>query len=196
MNAPLPQEALDRAFLTARTFNKFTDRPVSDETVRQLYDLLKWGPTSANGQPARYIFLRSPQARQRLAPALMPGNLDKTLAAPLTVIVAQDTRFYEHAPSQWTAFDTKSMYEANPALAAHTALRDTALGGAYLIIAARLLGLDAGPMSGFDAAKADAEFFPDGRYRSLMLVNLGYGDPSGNYPRGPRLPFETAVQIL
>lgn len=187
---------LEQAFLSARTFNKFTDQAVSEETLHQLYDLLRWGPTAMNAQPARLVFLRSRESRQRLLPALMPGNQEKTLAAPVCVIVAQDTRFFDHLPTQFPAYDAKPVFEANAAMAEATAFRNSSLQGAYLIVAARLLGLDCGPMSGFDADKVNAEFFPDGQWKANFLVNLGYGDPAGNYPRGPRLPFETAARIL
>lgn len=189
-------QALAQAFTSARTFNRFRPDPVSDETLHRLYDLLKWGPTSMNTQPGRYVLLRSTEAKQRLKPCLSPGNADKTMAAPVVAIVAQDTRFYEHLPEQFKAFDARPMFEGNAALAEATAFRNSTLQGAYLIVAARLLGLDCGPMSGFDAAKVNAEFFPDGRYKANFLVNLGYGDPAGNYPRGPRLAFEAAVQLL
>ncbi len=188
--------ALELAFTSARTFNRFRPEPVSDETLQRLYDLLKWGPTSMNTQPGRYLFLRSAEARQRLKPCLSPGNVDKTMAAPVVAIVAMDTQFFEHLTEQFRAFDAKPMFAGNAALAETTAFRNSSLQGAYLIMAARLLGLDCGPMSGFDPAKLNAEFFPDGRFKANFLVNLGYGDPAGNYPRGPRLPFETAVQLL
>lgn len=190
------QSALDKAFIGARTVNKFTDQPLSDDTLHQLYDLLRWGPTSMNSQPARFVFLRSAASRKRLIPALSPGNQEKTLAAPVTIIIAQDTRFFDYLPTQFPAYDAKPMYEANSVLAESTAFRNSSLQGAYLIIAARLLGLDCGPMSGFDAAKIDAEFFPDGRWKTNFVCNLGYGDPSGSRPRGPRLPFETVAQML
>jgi 3-hydroxypropanoate dehydrogenase len=196
MAAALDQAAQEQIFVSARTFNKFTDRTVNDETVRRLYDLLKWGPTSMNAQPGRYLVLRSAEARARLLPALAPSNADKTRLAPLTVIVAHDSRFYDQLPTQFPAYDAKPMFEANAELAAMTALRNSSLQGAYLIVAARMLGLDAGPMSGFDNARVDAEFFPDGDWKSNFIVNLGYGDASGNYPRGPRLPFDTAVRVL
>jgi 3-hydroxypropanoate dehydrogenase len=192
----LDSSVLAQAFTSARTFNRFRPEPVSDDTLRALYDLLKWGPTSVNCQPGRYLFLRSEAAKQRLKPCLSPGNVDKTMAAPLVVLVATDSRFYEHLPEQFKAFDAKAMFDGNPAMAEPTALRNGTLQGAYLMIAARLLGLDCGPMSGFDAAKANAEFFPDGRFKANFLVNLGYGDPAGNYPRGPRLPFEVVAQVL
>lgn len=189
-------EALDRAFLQARTFNAFQPREVSDALLHQLYDTLKWGPTSMNSQPGRFLFLRSAEAKKRLAPALSAGNLEKTLHAPVTVVVAQDSRFYDQLPQQFPAVNAKPMFENNAVLAQATAFRNSALQGGYLIVAARLLGLDAGPMSGFDATRVDAEFFPDGRYRTNFLVNLGFGDPSGNHPRGPRLGFDEVAQIL
>lgn len=193
---PLDRATLERAFLCARSFNRFTDQPVSDETVRELYEVVKWGPTSMNTQPARFLFLRSQAAKERLLPALSSGNQEKTLKAPLTVIIAQDTQFYEHLPTQFSAYDARPMFEGNAGLAQATAMRNSSLQGGYLIIAARLLGLDSGAMSGFDPAKVNAEFFPDGRYQVNFLLNLGYGDASGNHPRGPRLPFETVAQIL
>lgn len=190
------QTVQEQVFTQARTFNKFTERPVSDETLRQIYNLLRWGPTSMNTQPARYVFLRTHESRLRLLPALSPSNQDKTLAAPITVIVALDTRFFDQLPTQFPAYDAKPMFEGNAALAESTAFRNGTLQGAYLIVAARMLGLDCGPMSGFDAGKVNAEFFPDGQWKANFLVNLGYGDPSGNYPRGPRLPFETVAELL
>lgn len=196
MSKVAPEEALDLAFRQARTFNRFTDRPVSDETIKAIHELMRWGPTSMNSQAGRFVFLRSKDARERLRPALSAGNLEKTMVAPLTVIVATDSRFYEHLPTLFPAYDARPMYEANPALADKVGLRDATLQGAYFIIAARLLGLDCGPMGGFDADKANAEFFPDGRWRANFLINLGYGDPAGNYPRGPRLSFDEAAQIL
>lgn len=196
MTQALPTAALEQTFLNARTFNKFTDQPVSDETLRQLYDLAKWGPTSMNSQPARYVFVRSAEAKAKLAEALSPGNVAKTNAAPVTVIVAMDNQFYEHLPEQFPAVNAKPMFEGNAGLAEATAQRNSALQGAYLIVAARQLGLDCGPMSGFDPAKVNAAFFPDGRHKVNFLINLGYGDASGNHPRGPRLPFEAVASIV
>lgn len=188
--------ALDLAFLDARTFNRFADRPVDDTTLRRLYDVLKWGPTSMNCQPARWVFVRSAAAKARLKEALNPANVDKTLAAPVTAIVAMDTRFHELMPAQFPHNPKAGdAFAASAELARTTALRNSSLQGAYLIVAARLLGLDAGPMSGFDAAKLNAAFFPDGRWQANFLVNLGYGDASGNRPRGPRLAFEEAARI-
>lgn len=189
--------ALDLAFRQARTFNKFSAEPVSDATLRQIVELAQWGPTAMNSQPARYVFVRSAEAKQRLKPALSAGNLEKTLSAPVTVIVAADREFYEQLPTQFPAFPgARDMFAGNEAAAQGTALLSSHLQGAYFIVAARLLGLDCGPMGGFDAAKVDAEFFPDGQFKSQFLINLGYGDASGNYPRGPRLGFEQIARML
>ena len=196
MTRPLPDASLDRIFRQAHTAHGFHPDGVPDATLHALYDLLKWGPTSYNCQPARYVFVRSAPAKQRLAAALSPGNVAQTMAAPVTVIVANDLRFFEHLPQQYPAYDAKPMFENNAAAAQSAAMRNGSLQGAYLIIAARALGLDCGPMSGFDAAKVDAEFFPDGRVKSNFLVNLGVADPAANYPRGPRLDFATVARIL
>lgn len=196
MKQTLHPEALAQLFTEARTFNKFIDQAVSDATIAQLYDLFKWGPTSMNSQPGRFIFLRSAAAKARLKPALAASNADKTMAAPVCVIVAQDSNFQEHITTQFAAYNAKLLFDGNAALAASTALRGGTLQGAYLILAARSLGLDCGPMSGFNNAAVDAEFFPDGRFKSNFLINLGYGDASGNYPRGPRLAFDVACQML
>lgn len=197
MTEPVSQTVLEQAFLSARTFNTFTPRQIDDETILKLYDLLRWGPTSMNCQPARYVFVRSPAAKERLTGTLAGGNIAKTMAAPLTVIVAKDTRFYEHLPSQFPhAENAQAMFADNEVLAQTTAFRNSTLQGGYLIMAARLLGLDCGPMSGFDADKLNAEFFPDGRWKANFLVNLGYGDPSGNHARGPRLAFDEVAKIV
>lgn len=184
-------------FLKGRTASKFDGRSVDDATLRRLYDLYKWGPTSLNSQPGRVLFLRRTEEKARLASALMPNNIEKTLAAPVVAIVAYDTRFYELLPSQAPHLPSGflRMLSADQALAHDTALRSSTLQGAYLIIAARMLGLDAGPMSGFDPLKVDEVFFPDGRWKSNFLVNLGYADLTGIHPRGPRLHFDTAVRI-
>ncbi|CAM3341018.1 malonic semialdehyde reductase [Polaromonas hydrogenivorans] len=193
----LPPCALEQAFLAARTFPKFTDRAVSDEILAQLYELAKWGPTSMNCQPARFVFVRSVEAKAKLKPCLAAGNADKTMAAPVTVIVAQDSRFFEHLPTQLPANpNAQAMFADNAALADATAFRNSSLQGAYLIVAARMLGLDCGPMSGFNAAALDAAFFAEGRYKANFLINLGYGDVSGLRPRGPRLPLDLACTTL
>jgi nitroreductase len=196
MTTALDQKALDQLFLAAHTFNKFLDRPVEDEVVRRLHELLKWGPTAVNCQPGRFVFVKSPQAKSRLTPCLAPGNVAKVEKAPLTVIVASDVNFYEQLPTQWTAYDARQPFAADPALAASAAFRNGSLQGAYLILAARSLGLDCGPMSGFDEGKVDAEFFPDGAWKSNFLINLGYGAEGGHYPRGPRLAFEDVVRVI
>lgn len=192
----LPPEALDRLFRDAHTVHAFKPAPMPDETIHELYELLKWGPTAFNAQPARYVFLRSQEARERLIPALSSGNVAQTRAAAVTVIVAQDSRFYEHLPSQFPAYDAKPLFEGNAALAESTALRNSSLQGAYLILAARALGLDSGPQSGFNPAAVNAEFFPDGRYKTNFIINLGIADPTGIYPRGPRLAFDDVARIL
>jgi 3-hydroxypropanoate dehydrogenase len=198
MTAPSLDAALDTAFRTARSFNRFlADKPVSDAQIHALYDLLKWGPTAVNGQPGRYLFVRAPEARARLASTAMAGNQARILAAPLTVIVASDPRFYEQLPTQAPALAAmRDVYAGDATLARDTACYSSALQAAYLIIAARLLGLDAGPMSGFDAAAVNAAFFAENGWQAHLLVNLGYGDPEGNYPRNPRLEFDAAAKIL
>jgi 3-hydroxypropanoate dehydrogenase len=194
--AKLDDPSLDRLFRQARTHNAWLDKQVSDTDLRALYDLMKWGPTSANTSPARILFLRSRGAKQRLVPALAPQNVEKTLAAPVTAIVAQDHEFHEKLPKLFPHADARSWFVGNRELIESTAFRNSSLQGAYLILAARALGLDAGPMSGFDNEKVDREFFPDGRAKSNFLVNLGYGDSAALYPRSPRLAFEEAAQIL
>jgi len=194
--AELDRASLDQLFREARTNNGWLDRPVSDEQLRGIYELMKWGPTSANSSPARIVFLRSREAKQRLVPALAPGNVDQTLQAPVAAIVAQDIEFYERLPELFPHGDARSWFVGNQPLIETTAFRNSSLQGAYLILAARALGLDAGPMSGFDNERVDREFFPDRRVKSNFLVNIGYGDPSKLPPRGPRLAFEEAVQIL
>ena len=196
MHTAINDTALDQLFRNARTVNAFKPDPVSDDTVHALYELLKWGPTAFNCQPARYVFLRSEAAKARLRPALSPGNVDKTMSAPLTVIVAYDPNFFEHLPTQFPAFDAKPIFAGNPALAAEAAFRNGSLQGAYLILAARALGLDCGPMSGFDAAAVNGEFFADSGYQANFLCNIGHGEPASAYPRGPRLDFSQAAQML
>lgn len=192
----LDTPALETLFTKARTHNGWLPKLVSEAQLQALYDLLKWAPTSANGSPARFVFVKSAAAKQRLAPALSPGNLDKTLAAPVTVIVAHDIAFYEKLPKLYPHADARSWFAGNEALIQTTAMRNGSMQGAYLILAARALGLDTGPMSGFDNAKVDAEFFAGTTIKSNFLINLGYGDASKLYPRGPRLGFEEAAQIL
>lgn len=192
---PLPDACLDQIFRTARTYNGFADKPVSTATLREIFDLLKWGPTSANASPARFVFVMSPAAKEKLRPALSEANRDKTMAAPVTVIVAYDTEFYERLPQLYPQSDFRSGFLGKPALSETFAFRNGTLQGAYLIIAARALGLDCGPMSGFDNAKVDAAFFPDRKWKSNFLCNFGYGAPTAVRPRNPRLAFEEACRI-
>lgn len=195
MSDVLADAALDQLFRTARTQNAFQDRPVEDSQLRALYDLLKWGPTAANSTPARFVFVKSAEAKQKLAPALSEGNLAKTLAAPVTVIVGYDEDFHEKLPYLFPHTDAKSWFDGPREGRHEAAFRNGSLQGAYLMMAARALGLDAGPMSGFDNAKVDEAFFAGTAIKSNFLVNLGYGDPAGVFPRLPRLPFDEAARI-
>ncbi|KVN33351.1 nitroreductase family protein [Burkholderia pyrrocinia] len=191
----LSDSALDQLFLTARTHNAWQDKPVDDALLHRLIDLAKFGPTSANSSPARFVFVKSPEAKARLKPALSEGNLAKTLAAPVTVIVGMDMAFHDHLPRLFPHADARSWFAGNDALIQATAFRNSSLQGAYLIMAARALGLDAGPMSGFDNAAVDAAFFAGTTVKSNFLVNLGYGDPAGLHPRGPRFDFDDIARI-
>lgn len=191
----LPDHALDTLFRSARTFSYFIDRPISDATLREVYDLLKWAPTTGNSSPGRFVFVRTPAAKARLQPALAAGNAEKTMAAPVTVIVAHDLEFYENLPRLFPHTDARSWFVGKPDHIATSAFRNGSLEGAYFILAARALGLDCGPMSGFDNAKVDAAFFPDGKWKSNFLINLGYGDKATLHPRNPRLDFGEACRI-
>lgn len=193
----IAQAALDQLFLNARTANGFIDKPVPLSLVEQVYDVAKMGATSMNAQPARFIILHTAPAKERLIPCMSPGNVDKTRSAPVVVIVATDHQFFEHMPLVFPNFpDAKALFEGNAALASATATRNSTLSGAYFMLAARALGLDCGPMSGFDADKVNAEFFPDGRCSVNFILNLGYGDPSKLFPRNPRLRFDQACTVL
>ena len=191
----LSDEGLDLVFRDARTHSYWTDAEVSDVLLEAVYDLAKIGPTSANCSPMRIVFVRSKAAKERLRPALIEGNVAKTMAAPATAIIGYDTRFHEHLPRLYPHADARSWFEGNDALIQETAFRNGTLGGAYFILAARALGLDCGPMSGFDNEKVDAAFFPDGRIRSNFLCNLGYGDAAKLHPRAPRFEFQEACRI-
>jgi 3-hydroxypropanoate dehydrogenase len=192
----LADAALAQLFSEARTYRHFTPRPVPPERLHALYELLKWGPTSGNCLPGRFVFVVSAEAKARLMPVLEPGNVAKTMAAPATAIVAYDSRFYELLAKTNPRSRARDRFASDPNAATETAFRNGSLQGAYLILAARALGLDCGPMSGFDNARLDAEFFPDGRWRSNFLVNLGYGDRASLHPREPRLSFDEACQVL
>lgn len=193
----LDDAALNLLFRDARTHNGFTDQAIDDDTLHALYDLLKMGPTSANSSPARFVFIRSPEAKERLRPALSAGNLEKTMAAPVTAIVAYDPKFHDYLPRLFPHNkDAASWFTSNEALAATTAFRNGTLQGAYLILAARSLGLDCGAMSGFDNAKVDEAFLSIEGWRSNFLVNIGHGDPEKLFPRSPRLDFDEACRVL
>lgn len=192
----LDDRSLDLVFREAHTHSNWLDKPVSDALLHQIYDLMKWAPTSANSCPARFVFARSAEAKLRLLPAMAPGNVEKTRLAPVTVIVGYDLDFYEKLPKLFPQTDARSWYVGNQPLIQTTAFRNGTLQGAYLLIAARALGLDAGPMSGFDNEKVDKEFFAGTRVKSNFVINLGYGDNSKLFPRNPRLPFDEAAQIL
>ncbi len=193
---PLDSTALDQLVLTARTHNGWLDRAIEPALLQQLYDLVKMAPTSANCSPARFVFVQSKAAKEKLKPALSAGNLDKTMSAPVTVIVANDPKFYDKLPYLFPHTDARSWFTGSAQVAETTAFRNGTLQVAYLILAARALGLDAGPMSGFDAAKVDEAFFKDSGWRSNVLVNLGYGDADKLFPRSPRLPFDEACQVV
>lgn len=207
----LSDEALNQLFREARSFSYWQNRPVREDVLRQLYELLKWGPTSANGTPARIVFVVTPESKQRLLPALAPTNVEKVLSAPVTAIVAYDLHFYDQLPKLFPhAPGYKDVFARSPELAETTARRNSSLQGAYMILAARSLGLDCGPLSGFDNAKVDElffgagkevpecdqEFFPATHVRSNFLCNIGYGDRSKLRPRNPRLSFDEACAIL
>ena len=190
--------SLDKILRQARTHNGWLPKPVSDQQLRDIYEVMKWGPTSSNSQPIRIIFIRTRDGKEKLRPALSSGNTQKTMDAPVTAIVAYDTRFYEHLPRIFPHNPTAITWfkgESQKAVAEATAFRNGTLQGAYLMIAARALGLDCGAMSGFDNAKVDAAFFPDGRFKSNFLCNIGYGDHAKLFDRSPRLPFEEVCTL-
>jgi 3-hydroxypropanoate dehydrogenase len=192
----LSDTALDQLFRSARTFNAWLPREVSDAQLHQLYDLVKFGPTSANSSPMRLVFVKSPEAKAKLAPLMSDGNRAKTMVAPVTAIVANDHAFHDKLPQLFPHADAKSWFEGNQPLIDTTAFRNATLQGAYVILAARALGLDCGPMSGFDNAGVDAAFFAGTAIKSNFLINIGYGDASRDlFPRSPRLSFDEACTI-
>ncbi len=196
MSAILSDDGLDLLFRDARTHRGWLDRQISDVLLQAIYETARLAPTNANCSPMRVVFARSLEAKERLKPVLSPGNVEKTMTAPVTAIIAYDTKFYEHLPRLFPHRDMRSPYAESEELAATTAFRNGSLQGAYFILAARALGLDCGPMSGFDKAKLDAEFFPDGRYNSNFLCNLGYGKAADLPDRDPRLEFDETCRIL
>lgn len=191
------QDTLDLMFRSARTHSAWLDKPVADDLLRQAYDLARMGPTSANMCPMRIVFVKSPEAKERLKPALDPGNVDKSMAAPVTAVIGMDIHFYEKLPKLFPHTDARAWFKDRPDnVLEYVALRNSSLQGAYFMLAARALGLDCGPMSGFDNAKVDAEFFAGTTIKSNFLCNLGYGDTSKLHPRSPRLDFDEACQIV
>jgi len=191
----LSQEALERILTEARTHSVWLPEPVSDDLLVQIYNLMKWGPTSANSSPARIVFVKSPEAKAKLLPCMAEGNVEKTKTAPVTAIIAQDMEFYEKLPKLFPFADARSWFAGNKPFIESTAFRNSSLQGAYFIIAARSLGLDCGPMSGFDNAKVDEVFFQGTAWKSNFICNLGYGDSVKLRPRAPRLEFNEACKI-
>jgi 3-hydroxypropanoate dehydrogenase len=191
----LDNAALEQLFTAARTHNVWQEKPVADDLLRQIYDLFKWAPTSANASPARIVFARSADAKQKVVDAVSPGNQEKTRTAPVTAIVAYDLEFYEHLPKLFPQADARAWFASDAQKAEATALMNGSLQGGYFILAARAVGLDAGPMAGFDHAKINQAFFPEGKFKANFLCNLGYGDISKLFPRNPRLSFEEACRL-
>jgi len=196
LKTSISEDAIDQLFRQARTHSAWLAEPVPIELLGKAYELARLGPTSANVSPSRFVFLTTPGAKARLRPALAPGNVEKTMAAPVTAIIAWDTEFYENLPRLFPQADMRSYFIGNRALIDETAFRNSSLQAAYFILAARALGLDCGPMSGFDPDKLNTEFFPDGKWKVNFLCNLGYGDQSKLYPRNPRLEFDEVAVVL
>ena len=192
----LDQAAIDLLFSEARTYNAWLDKPVSNAQLEQIYDLIKFAPTSVNCNPARFLFVKSPEAKERLLPCLNPGNIEKTKTAPVTAIIGMDLDFYETLPTLFPHVDAKSWFVGKDGFIESTAFRNSSLQGAYLIMAVRALGLDCGALSGFDADKLNAEFFPEGRVKVNFLLNIGYGNSEGLMPRQPRPTFAQSCKIL
>jgi len=192
----LTDQAFDLIFRAARTHNGWLDKPVSDDLLHKIYDDLKWGPTSANSSPLRIVFVKTPEAKARLKPALLPANVEKTMTAPVTAILAHDMQFFNHLPFLFPHTDAKSWFAGNDKLIHDTAFRNASLQAAYFMIAARGHGLDCGPMSGFDAAAVDAEFFKDSSFKANFLCNLGYGDPAKLFSRSPRFAFHQVCTVI
>jgi 3-hydroxypropanoate dehydrogenase len=191
----LDSAAFDTLFFQARTHNAWLAKPIADEQLHRIYDTMKWGPTSANCSPARVVFVKSPEAKEKLAACMAPGNVDKTRAAPVTAIIGMDMAFYEKLPQLFPHANAKSWFVGNQGLIDATAFRNSSLQGGYFIMAARALGLDCGPMSGFDADKLNAEFFTGTSIKVNFVCSLGYGDASKLFPRSPRLMFDEACKV-
>ena len=195
MNTAIPNMFIQQLFTAARTHHAWQDRDVPDELLQEIYGLAKWGPTSANSSPMRIVFVKSKSAKEKLMPALAGSNIEQVRAAAVTAIIAYDQKFYDELPKLFPAFDARSLFVSNPSLSEQTAFRNSSLQGAYFILAVRALGLDAGPMSGFDNDKVDLAFFENSSWKSNFLCNIGYGDAAKLHPRGPRLDFDHACVI-
>ncbi|WP_437999321.1 malonic semialdehyde reductase [Sorangium sp. So ce185] len=196
MTKILPPEALRQIFTEARSYHDWTEQDVTDDDLKAIYELFKWGPTSVNSMPARFLNIRSKEAKEKLYPALMESNRRQVERAPATIVIAYDERFYERLDELWPAFDVKPYFTSNLQLSYETAFRNSSLQGAYLMLAARALGFDVGPLSGFDNALVDEAFFKDTSLRSNFICMVGHGRPEGLYPRGPRLSYETSVRTI
>jgi 3-hydroxypropanoate dehydrogenase len=195
MNTAISITSVQQLFTAARTHHAWLDKPVADGLLHEIYDLTKWGPTSANASPLRIVFVKSKSAKEKLLPAIAGPNVEQVRAAPVTAIIAYDQKFHDQLPTLFPAYDIRPMFVANPSLSEQTAFRNSSLQGAYFILAARALGLDAGPMSGFDNAKVDQAFFENSSWKSNFICNIGYGDAAKLHPRGPRLGFDEACMI-
>jgi len=193
--SPITEKAMQQLFTEARTHNGWLPEPVSDDLLKKIHDLAKFGPTSANCCPLRIVFIKSKEAKERLKPALMEQNIEKTMAAPVTALLAMDMKFYDHLPMLFPHADAKAWFVGNEPMIVDTAMRNSTLQAAYFMIAARAYGLDCGPMSGFDKAKADEVFFKDTSFKSNFLCNLGHGNPAKLFPRSPRFAFEDVCLI-
>lgn len=196
MNTPIPESAMKQLFTEARTHHVWTNQLVSDEKLREIYELAKWGPTSANTLPMRIVYVKSAAQKEKLLPAMMGSNVDQVKAAPVTAIIAYDKKFYDQLPTLFPAMDLRPMFANNEAMAQQSAFQSSSLQGAYFMLAARALGLDVGPMGGFDGAKVDETFFKGTDWKSNFLCNVGYGDHTKLYPRGPRLDYEFACRVV
>ncbi len=192
----LDNKAIEQLWTNARTYNAWQDKPVSQELIHQLYELSKLAPTSANCSPARFVFLTSAEAKQRIQPAMAEGNVEKTMTAPVVAIIAYDTEFHNHLPFLFPHTDAKSWFAGNEAKIHATSHMNTTLQIAYLIMAARTLGLDCGPMGGFDNDAVNAEFFSDGKFKSVLICNIGYGSTENLFERSPRFEFDQVCKIL
>jgi 3-hydroxypropanoate dehydrogenase len=196
MSQILPDQALDQLFRTARTANGWLDKPIAPDALTRIYDLMKFGPTSANSSPLRLVFLTTPAAKERLKPFLLPGNVDKVMTAPAVAVMAMDMQFYDHLPFLFPHTDARSWFAGNDKLIADTAFRNSSMQAAYFLLAARAMGLDCGPMSGFDADGVNKAFFPDGRFKVNLICGIGYADPTKTFARSPRLSFDQACSVL